>query len=368
MSYAHRGELLAIKGRSVVLPREAAYWAFDTHLYGVQGNDVIAPLAGYVASLRTVEGKFGGAVAIETNTTNLLSTTASQDFSSWGTTSLTVTPDYAEAPDGSQTADRITVSSSSHYVRTTANVTASSTYTFSFYARNNGGTEAKYSVYDLTNSTNIVAPTSYFSQISDGEWHLIQVTFTAPATCTSAAVYCERDAGVTTVDLLVWHAQLENHAYGTSWVVGQATRAAGVLEYSPDIVPQGAFTWAIWGSPNGRSDSTSGQDLISLGTTESVGRFSIRNYYPIAGTDPSSNRVLIMEFGNDGGGTRQYMDLTGDPFVVGQMEHLLVTFDGTDTFAVYRNAELWHSRTVGYLNGISAFASRTSNWLIDEMM
>jgi len=125
----------------------------------------------------------------------------------WGNVSTTV--NFASAPDGTQTASRAVVSAAGGHalVQPSVGVSPSTAYVFSFYARNNGGTAASYSVYDTTHGSDIVFPTSYVSRISGSGWTLVSVPFTTPAGCTSINVYPVRDSGFP-VDVLLWGASL----------------------------------------------------------------------------------------------------------------------------------------------------------------
>ncbi len=121
----------------------------------------------------------------------------------------TMTLDFALAPDQTQHASRALSTVAGHaLLQTVTGITAGQTYTFSFFARNDGGGAAAYSVYDNDHGTDIVAPTSYFQRISSAAWTRIGVTFTAPAGCTRVSVYPVRDSGPN-VDLLLWGAKLE---------------------------------------------------------------------------------------------------------------------------------------------------------------
>jgi hypothetical protein len=120
-----------------------------------------------------------------------------------------VTQNFAAAPDGTIHASRgVVTSAAGHALRQTLGVTPGQTYTFSFFAQNNGGTTAAYSIYDDTHGANIVAPTSYFSQLNGSTYTRVSVTFTVPAGCTTASVYPMRDSGGP-VDVLLWGAKLE---------------------------------------------------------------------------------------------------------------------------------------------------------------
>jgi len=122
---------------------------------------------------------------------------------------ISVTLNFAAAPDGTIHASRAVVTSTAgHALRQTLGVTPGQTYTFSFFARNNGGTAASYSVYDDTHGANIVAATSYFSQINGSTYTRVSVTFTVPAGTTTASVYPLRDSAGP-VAVLLWGAKVE---------------------------------------------------------------------------------------------------------------------------------------------------------------
>jgi hypothetical protein len=142
-------------------------------------------------------------------------------------------------PDGTTgNARRISMASGSGSFRSsTITVTASTAYTFSFWARNNGGSQARFRVWNATAGSSIVDYTqsvnNYVSQIggannTSSTWVRVSVQFTTPAGCTAIYVYpCSSDAG--TVDLLIWGAQVETGSGASSYIptgASQATRNA----------------------------------------------------------------------------------------------------------------------------------------------
>jgi LmbE family N-acetylglucosaminyl deacetylase len=128
------------------------------------------------------------------------------NWGNWGT--VTSFPNFAIAPDGTQHATRAVVTQAAgHALVQQVAVTPNTSYTFSFYAKNNGGTAASYSVFDATHGADIVPSTPYISSINDSTWTQVSVTFTTPAGCTSLFVYPLRDSGFP-VDILLWRATL----------------------------------------------------------------------------------------------------------------------------------------------------------------
>ena len=63
-------------------------------------------------------------------------------------------------------------------------VSENTKYTLLFYAKNNGGTNAAYGIYDMTNGAYIVEEQSYFSELNSSTLTPIYCTFTTPAGCT----------------------------------------------------------------------------------------------------------------------------------------------------------------------------------------
>jgi len=201
---------------------------------------------GFVTSARSiaVTGTFAGAsqsasltVSPSAGNPNLLTSPEQIGAAPWELLGpITVTLNYAAAPDGSLSATRgVVTSSAGHALRQGPAVTAGTTYTFSFFAKNNGGTAASYSVWDDTHGANIVAPTSYFSQINGSTYTRVGVTLTAPTGTTRVFVYPLRDSGGP-VDVLLWGAKLE---IGSS-MTGYQLPSSDSVSVSPSSVAGGS--------------------------------------------------------------------------------------------------------------------------------
>jgi hypothetical protein len=121
---------------------------------------------------------------------------------------LAATLNYASAPDGTQNASRaVATQPGGHGLVQQVAVTENTSYTLAFWARNNGGTAAAYSVHCASLGTDIIATTSYIASINSASWTEVSATFTTPAGCTSIYAYLLRDSG-TPVDVLLWRAIL----------------------------------------------------------------------------------------------------------------------------------------------------------------
>ena len=244
----------------------------------------------FAETLRTeydaVTGENLGAL-IEGASTNLA--LWSEDFSNavWNKSSLTPTANAIIAPDGTLSGDLITITvGSGHALSQPITVIASTQYAFSFYVKKGTATDLKYSVWDSTNLGNIVAPTSYFTEIGT-DWTRISVTFTAPVGCTTAAIYPVRDSGVTGT-AYIWGAQCEVLPFASSYI---RTEGSAVSRSSDDLRVASAgnfdadeYTIAIEGNTSGTSttntllcvsDSTNNNRLqLTTYTSKSFGYFT----------------------------------------------------------------------------------------------
>jgi hypothetical protein len=144
---------------------------------------------------------------VEEARTNLCLRSQEFDNATWELGNNTVTANQDTAPDGTVTADLVTLTDISHNPHQQITVSASTDYTFSFYAKRTAA-DLKYSVYDISNGADIVASTSYFSSTNSSTYSRISVSFTTPVGCTVIWVFAVRDSGVTGTFYL-WGAQLE---------------------------------------------------------------------------------------------------------------------------------------------------------------
>ena len=150
------------------------------------------------------------------------------DGTQWTASGYTAGTLSTTLPDGTTgNARRISIASGSGSFRSAdITVSASTAYTFSFWARNNGGSQARFRVWNSTAGSSIVDYTqsvnNYVSQIggannTSSTWVRVSVQFTTPAGCTGIYVYpSSSDSG--TVDLLIWGAQVEAGSGASSYI------------------------------------------------------------------------------------------------------------------------------------------------------
>lgn len=136
--------------------------------------------------------------------------TQSNNFTAggWNFSNLTVTASNTTSPEGKINASKLTTSNVNHSLYLDHTVTASTGYTFSFFIKRGTMTELKYRVNDLSNTANIISPTSYYSQTSNQYWQRISVSFITPSGCTSIRLIPVTSSGVTGT-VFIYGCQLE---------------------------------------------------------------------------------------------------------------------------------------------------------------
>ena len=204
---------------------------------------------------------------VEEARTNLLLRSEEFDNATWVKTNATVTANATNAPDGTTTADRVTITGNSIGVRQTSSATAS-TQVRSFYVKIDSGVRFFQILTD--GSVNAFANFDLLlgvigtkgSSVSDhtitavgNDWYRIAMvstdaiansTYCSPVTSASAGW----STGASSGSFFIWGAQLETGAFATSYIptiASTVTRSADVATISGSLFsqwynqPQGTF-------------------------------------------------------------------------------------------------------------------------------
>jgi hypothetical protein len=142
----------------------------------------------------------------------------SEQLSQWTLVDATLTSNDAISPDGYQNADKIvTLSAGCDVKYTNVSVSASTTYTASFWVKLTSGTGLQGRFYDNINGANIEYYI-YDSQITIGEWSRVTRTFTTPSGCTNIQVWYLASSSSVSVTAHFWGFQCEAGSYETSYI------------------------------------------------------------------------------------------------------------------------------------------------------
>ena len=144
----------------------------------------------------------------------------SEDFSqsNWTKSNVTLTSDFAVAPDGTNTASKILANASDSLLQNTISITSGTTYTLSVYLKTVSG--------NLNTNISLGSPAFPDTQGDGGRtkeiivtdsWQRFTITSTADATANSGVGVGGFSSFSTGEEVLVWGAQLEAGSTATSY-------------------------------------------------------------------------------------------------------------------------------------------------------
>jgi len=166
---------------------------------------------------------------LEMNSTNMVVQSNNFTAGGWNFSNLTVTGSNTTSPEGKINASKLTTSNVNHSLFLDLTVTESTEYSFSFFIKRGTMTELKYRVNDLSNSANIISPTSYYAQTSSKYWERISATFTTSSGCTSIRFIPVTSSGVTGT-VFLYGCQVEEESYATSYIPTSGTTQSRASE------------------------------------------------------------------------------------------------------------------------------------------
>jgi hypothetical protein len=194
-------------------------------------------------------------VLIEGSRTNLLTYSQEFDNAAWTKANTTVTVNATAAPDGTATADLITLTGASIGIRNSASASAGAK-TYSFFVKSSGGsryfqiltdgTVQAFANFDIQTQTTGTLGTSVNSAsvttLGNGWYRLVMTATDASATNPYIALVSGLTAawssGASSGAFFVWGAQLEAASFASSYiptVAASATRASDVLSYTAGV-------------------------------------------------------------------------------------------------------------------------------------
>jgi len=136
-----------------------------------------------------------------------------------GTGSVTVTANYAAAPDGTMTADRVQLTRGTQYINISQSisVTAGQKYTASVYLKSLSGTPSVSFLYDSVP----------YSATLTSDWVRVEITYTASGSST-APLLGLFGGNSATADFLAWGYQLEASDFGATPYIATTSAAVSV--------------------------------------------------------------------------------------------------------------------------------------------
>ena len=142
---------------------------------------------------------------LEPQRSNLVTQSEYFGASSWVKQNCTITSNYAISPEGVNNASRI-VSSGVFFLYQLFTFTNAVEYTLSFYVKSNGSGNDSFRLYAEGNSA---------TKTATNEWVRHEYTFTGQGTSKDFGL---RDVGGSSLDILIWGAQVEVGSYPTSYI------------------------------------------------------------------------------------------------------------------------------------------------------
>jgi hypothetical protein len=252
MSNAHQGSKLILKDQVIPVEFSSAHFDFNKDETGVMNGGLIEPLGASVFTVREYEGKFGGAIALESGTTNIVSNPYFD--TGWGNSAF-VTRTLIDAPFlGGTTVKALKLvysGSGDGYASRSITIpsTPNRTFTFSFWVKQVGNNVGLFSgtFLQFNKASGYATVCNWSPSTVPTEWTKITITGTTPSDTSSNFNIILRPLNSTTGE--IWYAlpQIEEKPFGTSFVSG--TRANGFLQYPKEVIDieEGCISFWIYG-------------------------------------------------------------------------------------------------------------------------
>jgi hypothetical protein len=280
MSQAHKASRLLLRNQIVGVDFNSAHFNFNQDTFGIQNGDIVKPKVTAVASIKPIEGKFGGAVCVDDTTTNLSLIADSRWVISKNnyqgtmviTTSTTdsffaTSARYDFKPRLVPTGSGWQVAQYNHGI---ASYTTGNVYTASLYVR-------KLNSYDglqvrmLNGDGTQQQGTSFYmpAGFPVGQWTRLQMTWTPTVTSGGVQFYVSANENAS---FELANPQVEVKPYLTSFVVG--SRDNPNLTYDGGIVNKDEFTISSWVYVDDKPSPSGLKYLFSINNGVNDGRFN----------------------------------------------------------------------------------------------
>ena len=170
---------------------------------------------------------------VEPQRTNLSRYSEEIDNAAWVSPSndVTVSANAVTSPDGTTNADECETTSNFSQMYQTISLSASTTYTWSFYAKKGTMTDIGQQILNMNGDGNYGISGSYYSQIGS-DWTRVSFTFTTGVNGGNTRFYPINSSGVTG-SIYLWGFQVEQYSVDTSYIPttsGSVTRVKTVWE------------------------------------------------------------------------------------------------------------------------------------------
>ena len=150
-----------------------------------------------------------GCLLIEPQSTNLFTYSTGLPSGGWAGSGFAWGANSVVAPDGTTTGNLIEDFGGTSYAFNDLTLSASTSYSFSFYAKRGTATQMKYYAISLDNSSTLISQTDFYPLTNSSTWTRISSSFTTDASTTSVRIYYRYVTSGGTFAL--WGLQLEQH-------------------------------------------------------------------------------------------------------------------------------------------------------------
>ncbi|HEX3072074.1 MAG TPA: LamG domain-containing protein, partial [Ignavibacteriales bacterium] len=176
-----------------------------------------------------VSGKFGGGVAVEEATTNLLTFSNTFSAGAWVKNNTAVNSDSILGYDNNDYADKLTSAANGSYARQTVTLDpVGKTYTFSVWLKADSNVSG---IIKLQNAENSEFAQTNINITTQWQRFTVTKTFSSSSSYITPIIF----AGNSGQYIYAYRAHLEQKSYATSYVEG--ARAAGKLYFNANINP-----------------------------------------------------------------------------------------------------------------------------------